>query len=53
MSEPMDLCQQCSSWTSDTWAICADCRAEGFYNIREDMEKESREKVQELKEMMS
>lgn len=31
----MDLCRQCSEWTTDGWAICADCRAEGFIHTRE------------------
>lgn len=30
------LCLQCSEWTPDPWAICADCRAQGFVHPREE-----------------
>lgn len=30
-----DLCRQCSAWTDDSWAICVDCRKQGYYNLRE------------------
>lgn len=38
----MDLCRQCENWTPDPWAICADCRKEGFVNSREPKEKTPR-----------
>lgn len=29
------LCRQCEEWTDDRYAICADCRADGYYRIGE------------------